>query len=215
LTPSASDLSRTSRDDWHPAVRSWQPYRRRALVIPEGIPDALSRFDRYANARHRWHCSSQPCRKSGNAIPDTQSLGGRASTFVLTIFVETSRCHLRQHHFLTAAASKEQAMFRNPHSLSKQLVVAAALALGASSVALADDGSMNPSTRDVTNGENRGNPMNKTAQSPSPQAPASVSTQQKKVEQDMESKAFPLNGRPILTSRGYRSPTYFQQYPGE
>jgi hypothetical protein len=106
-------------------------------------------------------------------------------------------------------------MFRKPHSLSKQLVVATALALGASSVALADDSGMNPSTRNLTNGENRGNLMNMTAQSPCPQATASVSTQQKKVEQDMESKTFPLNGRPILTSRGYRSPTYFNQYPGE
>jgi len=37
---------------------------------------------------------------------------------------------------------KEQAMSRKPHSLSKQVVLATALALGASSVALADDSSM-------------------------------------------------------------------------
>src|SRR5579862_9406060 len=49
---------------------------------------------------------------------------------------------------LTAAALQEQAMFRKPYSLSKQLVVATALALGASSVALADDSSMNPFTGD-------------------------------------------------------------------
>jgi hypothetical protein len=49
---------------------------------------------------------------------------------------------------LTAAALKEQAMFRKPYSLSKQLVVATALALGASGVALADDSSMNPFTGD-------------------------------------------------------------------
>jgi hypothetical protein len=36
----------------------------------------------------------------------------------------------------------EQAMSRKPHSLSKQFVLATALALGASSVALADDSSM-------------------------------------------------------------------------
>jgi hypothetical protein len=35
-------------------------------------------------------------------------------------------------------------MSRKPHSLSKQMVIATALALGASSVALADDSSMNP-----------------------------------------------------------------------
>ena len=39
-------------------------------------------------------------------------------------------------------------MFRKPYSLSTQLVVATALALGASSVALADDSSMNPFTGD-------------------------------------------------------------------
>jgi len=46
---------------------------------------------------------------------------------------------------LTAAALKEQTMSRK---LNKQLVLAAALALGASSVALADDSSMNPFTGD-------------------------------------------------------------------
>ena len=39
-------------------------------------------------------------------------------------------------------------MSRKPYSLSKQLVVVTALALGASSVALADDSSMNPFTGD-------------------------------------------------------------------
>ena len=39
-------------------------------------------------------------------------------------------------------------MSRKPHSLSKQLVVAAALVLGTSGVALADDSSMNPFTGD-------------------------------------------------------------------
>jgi len=39
-------------------------------------------------------------------------------------------------------------MFRKPTSLSKQLVIATALALGASGVALADDSSMNPFTGD-------------------------------------------------------------------
>jgi len=39
-------------------------------------------------------------------------------------------------------------MSSKPHSLNKQLVMATALALGASSVALADDNSMNPFTGD-------------------------------------------------------------------
>jgi hypothetical protein len=43
---------------------------------------------------------------------------------------------------LTTTAVKEQAMSRKPYSLSKQLVMATALTLGASSVALADDSSM-------------------------------------------------------------------------
>jgi hypothetical protein len=47
-----------------------------------------------------------------------------------------------------AATSKEQAMSRKSYSLSKQLVVATALALGPSSIALADDSSMNPFTGD-------------------------------------------------------------------
>jgi hypothetical protein len=52
-------------------------------------------------------------------------------------------------------------MSRKPHLLSKQLVVAAALALGASGVALADDSSMNPFTGDsykYFNGYNLGEP---------------------------------------------------------
>ena len=39
-------------------------------------------------------------------------------------------------------------MYRKPYSSSKQLVVAIALSLGASSMALADDSSMNPFTGD-------------------------------------------------------------------
>ena len=53
-------------------------------------------------------------------------------------------------------------MSRKPHSLSKQLVIATALALGASSVALADDSSMNPfigdSYRYFNGGHNLGDP---------------------------------------------------------
>jgi len=52
-------------------------------------------------------------------------------------------------------------MSRKPYSLSKQLVVATALALGASSVALADDSRMSPFTGDsykYFNGSNLGAP---------------------------------------------------------
>ena len=53
-------------------------------------------------------------------------------------------------------------MSRKPYSMSKRLVVATALALGASSVALADDSSMNPLTGDsykyFNGGHNLGDP---------------------------------------------------------
>jgi hypothetical protein len=53
-------------------------------------------------------------------------------------------------------------MFRKPHLVSKQLAMAMALALGASSVALADDSSMNPfigdSYRYFNGGHNLGDP---------------------------------------------------------
>jgi hypothetical protein len=68
---------------------------------------------------------------------------------------------LREDYLLTAAALKEQAMSRKPYSLSKQLVVATAFALGASGAALADDNSMNPFSGDsykYFNGYNLGEP---------------------------------------------------------
>lgn len=52
-------------------------------------------------------------------------------------------------------------MFRKPYSLSKQVVIATALALGASGAALADDNSMNPFSGDsykYFNGYNLGEP---------------------------------------------------------
>jgi hypothetical protein len=68
---------------------------------------------------------------------------------------------LHEDYLLTAAAIKEQAMSRKPYSLSKQLVVATALALGASGAALADDNSMNPFSGEsykYFNGYNLGEP---------------------------------------------------------
>jgi hypothetical protein len=49
---------------------------------------------------------------------------------------------LHRNHFQLQHLPKEQAMSRQQYSLSKQLVVATTLALGASGVALADDSSM-------------------------------------------------------------------------
>ena len=69
-------------------------------------------------------------------------------------------------------------MSRKPYSLSKQLVVATALALGTSGVALADDSSMSPFTGDsykyFNGGQNLGNPgqFNRPAFSNAPAAPS-------------------------------------------
>ena len=80
-------------------------------------------------------------------------------------------------------------MFGKQYLLTKQLVTAAALILGVSGVALADDSGMNPLTGDSS--QNRGN-LNMLAQSP------------------CESKSLPAKrGMPIT------SPTYFNQYPGQ
>ena len=54
-------------------------------------------------------------------------------------------------------------MFRKPYSLSKQLVVATSLALGASGVALADDSSMNPFTGESYKYFNGGNTVGNAA----------------------------------------------------
>ena len=69
-------------------------------------------------------------------------------------------------------------MSRKPNSWSKQLVVAAAFALGASGVAVADDSSMNPFTGDsykyFNGGQNLGNPgqFNRPVVSNAPAAPS-------------------------------------------
>jgi hypothetical protein len=99
-------------------------------------------------------------------------------------------------------------MSRTNFSRSKQLVVASALAFGASGVALADDSSMKPFTGDSS--QNRGNP-NMVAQSPCPQGTESAATRQKKDEQKIESKSLPANRGTPVTSPIY----YFQQYPGQ
>jgi hypothetical protein len=98
---------------------------------------------------------------------------------------------------------KERIMFGKQYLLTQRLVASAALALGVSGVALADDSSMNPVT------QNRGN-VNMLAQNPCPQGTESAGMRQKKDEQKVESKTLPGNrGTPIT------SPTYFNQYPGQ
>jgi hypothetical protein len=104
-------------------------------------------------------------------------------------------------------------MSRTRFSLSKQLVVASALAFGASCIALADEVSTNPPGGEapayLNGGVNRGN-MNVLAQNPCPQGAQSAGTGQKKDEQKVDSKNPSANrGKPIT------SPTYFNQYPGQ
>jgi hypothetical protein len=89
-------------------------------------------------------------------------------------------------------------MLGKQYLLIKQLVTSAALALGVSGVALADD-----------SGQNRGN-LNMRAQNPCLQGTESAGARPKKDEQKIESKIQPPSrGTPIT------SPTYFNQYPGQ
>jgi hypothetical protein len=115
---------------------------------------------------------------------------------------------------LTAERSlKECIMLGRQYLLTNLLVIATALALGVSGVALADDSSMNPFTGEsfayFNGGQNRGNP-NMLAQNRRPQGTEAAGTRQKKDEQKIESKNRPADrGTPIT------SPTYFNQYPGQ
>jgi hypothetical protein len=104
-------------------------------------------------------------------------------------------------------------MSRTRFLLGKQLVVASALAFGASCIALADEGSSSPPSGEapayLNGGVNRGN-LNMLAQNPCPQGAQAAGTGQKKDEQKVESKNLSTNrGKPIT------SPTYFNQYPGQ
>jgi hypothetical protein len=98
------------------------------------------------------------------------------------------------------------------YSRTKQLVIAAALALGESGVALADDSSMNPFTREsfayFNGGQNRGNP-NMLAQNLRAQGTEAGGTRQKKDEQKIESKT-PLTNRqtPITSPTDYAGADY-------
>jgi hypothetical protein len=115
---------------------------------------------------------------------------------------------------LTAVQTlKESTMSRTRFSLGKQLVVASALALGASCSALADEVSTDPSTGEapanLNGGVSHGN-LKMLAQNPCPQRAQSAGTGKKKDEQTIESKNPSANrGQPIT------SPTYFNQYPGQ
>ena len=92
--------------------------------------------------------------------------------------------------FVTAVPTlKESTISRKHYSLSKQVVAAAALALGASGVALADDSSMNPFTGDsyayFNGGQNVGN-FNNVARALRMQAPDATTGRPNKDEQKAE-----------------------------
>jgi hypothetical protein len=115
---------------------------------------------------------------------------------------------------LTAERSlKECIMLGRQYLLTNQLVIATALALGVSGVALAADSSMNPFTGEsfayFNGGHNRGNP-NMLAQNPRPQGTEAASTRQKKAEQKIESKAPLANGQtpPIASPTDYAGADY-------
>src|ERR1700675_737226 len=79
---------------------------------------------------------------------DARSLGGRTYLVMPTVPAEASPLIFTTTTSLIRNRLKEQAMSRKLHSLSKQMVVATALVLGASGIALADDSSMSPLTGD-------------------------------------------------------------------
>jgi hypothetical protein len=106
--------------------------------------------------------------------------------------------------FLTADRSfKECIMFGRQYLLTTQLVIATALALGVSGIALADDSTMNPFTGEsfvyFNGGQNRGNP-NVLAQNTHPQVAVAAGPRQKKDEQTIESKTMLANRETPITS---------------
>jgi len=91
-------------------------------------------------------------------------------------------------------------MSRRQHSLSKQIVVATALAFSASGVALANDSSTNPFTGDsyayFNGGQNLGN-FN-VAPAPRVQAPDATAGGLKRDDQKVEQKIMSSNGKLVV-----------------
>ena len=93
-------------------------------------------------------------------------------------------------------------MFGRQYLPTRQLVTAAALALGVSGVTLAVHGSMNPFT------QNRGN-LNMTAQNHRPQGTQAVGTRQRKDGQEIESKTLPASrGTPMTSPTDHAAADY-------
>ena len=97
-------------------------------------------------------------------------------------------------------------MLGGQYLLTMQFVTATALALGVSGIALADDSSMNPFTREsfayFNGGQNRGKP-NMRAQNPHPRGAVAAGIWQKKDEQKIESKTLLANRETPITSPAY------------
>ena len=99
-------------------------------------------------------------------------------------------------------------MSRKRYSMIKQFTMATMLALGASSLALADDNGMNPSGRGFSNGDSRGTP-NLMAQN-CPQGMGSATKLQKKVEQEVVQAS---GGTPAKSAKYFkRPPSSFNQH---
>jgi hypothetical protein len=116
-------------------------------------------------------------------------------------------------------------MSRKPNSWSQQLVVAAALALGASGAALADDSSMNPFTGDsykYFNGANLGQPgqFNRPVFSAAPAVPAwhqshpnGLTDRELAALQSSELSASAERIDPPVFARAPADPTWRQTHP--
>jgi hypothetical protein len=114
--------------------------------------------------------SEAPDHGATSAIPRRAiAIVGRSSLPMPMMPVGASRCYLRQDIFLNRISlQRSKAVFGKPSLLTKQLAVATALALGASSAAFADDSSMSPFTGDsykyFNGGHSRGDPGHFTGQ---------------------------------------------------
>ena len=109
-------------------------------------------------------------------------------------------------------------MSRKPYSLSKQLVVVTALALGASSVALADDSSMNPFTGDSYKYFNGGHTLGQTARFNGPvfsNAPVDSSWRQSHPNGLTERELQALSSSGLSASASQLDPSVFASAPAD
>ena len=109
-------------------------------------------------------------------------------------------------------------MSRKPYSLSKQLAVVTALALGASSVALADDSSMNPFTGDSYKYFNGGHTLGEAARFNRPvfsNAPADPSWRQSHPNGLTERELQALSSSGLSASASQLDPAVFASAPAD